>query len=60
MIMSAPSKTDGRAAARIRFRTFTRLPRAGRRRAGRPFQSLVAAAGLAALGVTAGGGSASA
>ena len=58
--MSVPSKNDGRATARTRFRIFTRRPRAGRRRTGRAFQSLVAAAGLAALGVTAGGGSASA
>jgi hypothetical protein len=58
--MSVPSQNDGRATARTRFRIFTRRPRAGRRRTGRAFQSLVAAAGLAALGVTAGGGSASA
>jgi hypothetical protein len=58
--MSEPSKNDGRAIARTRFRIVTRRPRAGRRWTGRAFQSLVAAAGLAALGVTAGGGSASA
>src|SRR5215472_10041093 len=58
--MSVSPENDGRATARSRFRIFTRRPRAGRRRTGQAFQSLLAAAGLAALGVTAGGGSASA
>jgi len=58
--MSASPKDDGRAAARTRFRIFTRRPRAGRRWTGRAVQSLLAAAALTALGVTAGAGSASA
>src|SRR5215831_14079516 len=58
--MSEPQKDDGRAAARTRFRIFTRRPRAGRRWTGRAIQSLLAAAALTALGVTAGAGSASA
>jgi hypothetical protein len=58
--MSAPPKNDGRATGRTRFRTFTRRTRASRRWTGRAFSSLVAAAALAALGVTAGAGSASA
>jgi len=51
--MSVPPGDDGRAPARTRFRIFTRRPRSGRRRTGRAFQSLLAAAALAALGVTA-------
>jgi hypothetical protein len=58
--MSAPSKDDGRATARSRFRIFTRRPRAAGRWTGRAFQSLLAAGAMAALGVTAGAGSASA
>ena len=58
-IMSVPPEDDGRAAARTRFRIFTRRPRAGRR-TGRAFQSLLAAGALAALGVSAGADSASA
>jgi len=58
--MSASPKDDGRAAARTRFRIFTRQPRIGRRWTGRAVQSLLAAAALTALGVTAGVGSASA
>ena len=58
--MSVAPENDGRATARSRFRIFTRRPRAGRRGTGRAFQSLLAAAALAALGVTAGAGSASA
>src|SRR5215469_7599568 len=58
--MSEPQKDDGRAAARTRFRIFTRRPRAGRRWTGRAVQSLLAAAALTALGVTAGAGNASA
>jgi hypothetical protein len=60
MIMSIAPKDDGRAAARGRFRIFTRRPRAAGRWTGRAFQSLLAAAALAALGITAGAGSASA
>ena len=63
MIMSVPPEDGGRAAARDRLRIFTRFTRrshAGRRWTGRAIQSLLAAAALAALGVTAGGGSASA
>src|SRR5215469_1770113 len=52
-IMSVPPEDDGRAAAR--FRIFTRRPRAAGRRTGRGFQALLAAAAMAALGVTAGG-----
>jgi hypothetical protein len=59
-IMSAPSKDDGRATAGSRFRIFTRRPRAAGRWTGRAFQSLLAAGAMAALGVTAGAGSASA
>ena len=58
--MSVPPQDDGQATARARFRIFTRRTRARRRWTGRAFQSLIAAAGLAALGITAGGGSASA
>ena len=58
--MSVPPKDDGRAAARSRFRIFTRRPRAAGRWTGRAFQSLLSAAALAALGITAGAGSASA
>ena len=58
--MSAPTENDGRATARTRFRIFAGRWRAGGRWTGRSFQSLMAAAALAALGVTAGGGSASA
>ena len=63
MIMSVPPEDGGRAAARDRLRIFTRFTRrshAGRRWTGRAIQSLLAAAALVALGVTAGGGSASA
>src|SRR6516162_1181317 len=59
-IMSVPPQDGGRATARARFRIFTRRTRARRRWTERAFQSLIAAAGLAALGITAGGGSASA
>ena len=58
--MSEPQKDDGRAAARTRFGIFTRRPRAGRRWTGRAVQSLLAAAALTALGVTACAGNASA
>jgi hypothetical protein len=58
--MSAAPHNDGRATARARFRIFSGLTRAGRRWTGRAFQFLVAAAAFAALGVTAGAGSASA
>jgi hypothetical protein len=58
--MSAPPHNDGRATARARFRIFTGRTRAGRRWTARACQALVAAAALAALGVTAGGGGASA
>ena len=58
--MSAPPHNDGRATARARVRIFTGRTRAARRWAGRASQFLVAAAALAAIGVTAGGGSASA
>ncbi len=59
-IMPAQPKNDGRATARTRSRIFTGRPHTGRRWAGRAIQSLVAAAALAALGVTVGRGSASA
>jgi hypothetical protein len=58
--MSPQPQNDGRATARTRFRIFTGRTRAGRRWAGRAFQTMVAAAALAALGITAGVGSASA
>jgi hypothetical protein len=58
--MSVPPEDDGRAAARTRFRIFARRPRAAGRWTGRAFQSLLVAAALAALGITAGAGSASA
>jgi hypothetical protein len=58
--MSAQPHNDGRATARTRFRIFSGRMGARRRWAGRAFGSLVAAAAPAALGVTAGDGSASA
>src|SRR5262249_23595073 len=58
--MSVLPEDDGGAAARSRFCISTRRPRATGRWAGRALQPLLAAAALAALGITAGAGSASA
>ena len=57
-IMSVPPENDGRATAGTRARTSTGRTRAGRRWTGQAFPSLLAAAALAALGITTGAGSA--